>query len=70
MSDMRCPQCGSKWCGPIVCRFSALAHKTYIKQWNAGADQVKQERTSLRAYEIEYSPSGDPMNIVPKRDRK
>ena len=24
-----CPQCGSKWCGPIVCRFSAIAHKAH-----------------------------------------
>lgn len=24
-----CPQCGSQHCGPIVCRFSAIAHKAY-----------------------------------------
>lgn len=26
---MTCPQCGSKWCGPVICRFTAIAHKAY-----------------------------------------
>lgn len=40
----KCPQCGSLGCGWDICRFSGLSHKTYIKQWNTGADQVKREQ--------------------------
>lgn len=36
-----CPQCTSAECGPYRCRFSAVAHATFVKQWNAGADHVK-----------------------------
>lgn len=25
-AQMRCPQCGSRSCGPIACRFSGLQH--------------------------------------------
>jgi hypothetical protein len=27
---MKCVQCGSKWCGPIVCRFSSVRHSDYM----------------------------------------
>lgn len=47
----------------------------YVEAKSAYGDGMRkrdQERgyRSLGAYEIEYSPSGDPMNIVTKRNRK
>jgi hypothetical protein len=40
---MKCVQCGSKWCGPIVCRFSSVRHSDYMRQWNDGVARVKRE---------------------------
>lgn len=38
----KCPQCGSRDCGPVRCRFSNVKHEIY--RWNQGADQIKQDR--------------------------
>jgi hypothetical protein len=38
---MKCIQCGSQWCGPIVCRFTSVRHEIY--RWNQAMDLVEHD---------------------------
>ena len=64
MSARLCPQCSSKWCGPVVCRFTAIAHKhaRELQQWNNATAQIdkrpKWERDAATGARDSYAPSG------------
>lgn len=37
-----CPQCRSRFCGPVRCRFSGFTHDNYF--WNQGTLQAELDR--------------------------
>ncbi len=55
-----CPQCSSKWCGPIVCRFTATTHK------QAALDEV--EPPPIRVRGILFRDEDDAYDYFRQRE--
>lgn len=41
---IRCPQCGSLWCGPVACRFSGLQHQEVAKVTAAAIEAAREDQ--------------------------